>query len=159
MENTWVGTVLLRIPYTAGTGTAIANDGADAMNMLLVRVDTADGASGWGEAFGHSVCRVTQEAIDTVIAPQLLGRDAADINGISHNLQQMLHIYGRSGSVRYGVSGIKIALWDIAGKQAGLPFYRLFGRGERNRPLPPRRPANARSLQGRGAAVRWLSIT
>ena len=42
-------------------------------------------------------------------------------------LQQKLHIFGRGGPVTFGLSGIDIALWDIAGKAAGLPVHKLLG--------------------------------
>ena len=42
-------------------------------------------------------------------------------------LRRNLHIFGLSGPVAYALSAIDIALWDIAGKVAGLPVHRLFG--------------------------------
>ena len=42
-------------------------------------------------------------------------------------MQQTLHLFGRSGAVMYALSGIDIALWDIAGKVAGKPLYAMFG--------------------------------
>ncbi len=50
-------------------------------------------------------------------------------------LQQKLHIFGRGGPVTFGLSGIDIALWDIAGKAAGLPVHQLLG-GSRMAKLP-----------------------
>ena len=62
-----------------------------------------------------------------MIAPLLIGRDATDIPGLMQDLQRNLHIFGRNGSVSYGLSGIDIALWDLAGKRTGLPLYQMLG--------------------------------
>ena len=42
-------------------------------------------------------------------------------------LQQKLHIFGRSGPIIFGLSGLDIALWDIAGKAAGQPVHKMLG--------------------------------
>jgi L-alanine-DL-glutamate epimerase-like enolase superfamily enzyme len=41
-------------------------------------------------------------------------------------LQRKTHTYGRSGPIFYGLSGIDIALWDIAGQIAGKPIAKLL---------------------------------
>jgi L-alanine-DL-glutamate epimerase-like enolase superfamily enzyme len=51
------------------------------------------------------------------------------------DLQRKVHLLGRSGPVMYALSGIDIALWDIAGKAAGQPVYKLLG-GKERRDLP-----------------------
>jgi L-alanine-DL-glutamate epimerase-like enolase superfamily enzyme len=102
-----------------------------ALEMLLVRVDTDEGVTGWGEGFGHRIWSATRAAIDNVIAPACIGKDPRAINTLMTDLTRTLHSAGRHGAMTFGLSAIDIALWDIAGKIAGLPLYRLLGGGER----------------------------
>ncbi len=95
--------------------------------MLLVRVETDAGLVGWGEAFGHGAIPATTAAMESLVAPWMIGRDAADIAGTMRAAQQAMHLYGRGGPVTYALSGVDIALWDLAGKAAGLPLHRLLG--------------------------------
>jgi L-alanine-DL-glutamate epimerase-like enolase superfamily enzyme len=97
------------------------------IDMLLVRVDTDDGVTGWGEAFGHRIFPATRAAIDTLLGPLCVGRDAGQVLALGDDLQRLLHGVGRNGPAIYALSGLDIALWDIAGKVAGLPLYRLLG--------------------------------
>ena len=123
-----VETILLQIPYDIGGGPrAIAGQPAPGLAILLVRIDTDDGITGWVEAFGHAVAPATKTVIDTMIAPMLLGQDASRIGGLMLDLARRLHLFGRNGPVIYGLSGIDIALWDIAGKRARLPLCQLLG--------------------------------
>ena len=127
-----VKTLQLQVPFTGVARTGIDSASATDMAILLVRVSTEDGLVGWGEAFGHGCCPATQSAIDTLIAPALLGADATDIAAISQAMQRRFHLFGRTGPVRYGLAGVDIALWDLAGKAVGLPLYRLLGGGARH---------------------------
>ena len=83
---------------------------------------------GWGEAFGHRIFHATRAAIDTLLGPMCVGRDPRDITALTDGLQRVLHGVGRNGPTLYALSGIDIALWDLAGKAAGQPLYRLLAR-------------------------------
>jgi L-alanine-DL-glutamate epimerase-like enolase superfamily enzyme len=97
------------------------------MNSLWLRVITDQGLEGWGEAFGHASAAVTRAALDTQLAPAILGQDARDIAGLRQRLGKAFHGFGRNGAHVFCLSALDIALWDIAGKAAGLPLWRLLG--------------------------------
>ena len=131
-----VETIALRIPF--GHGGAPAGWGGrawSALDTLLVRVDTEDGLTGWGEAFAYSCLGSVKAAVDGMVAPIAVGRDAGDIAGLMRELQQALHLFGRYGITMFALSGLDIALWDLAGKAAGLPLCRLLG-GAAGRQIP-----------------------
>jgi D-galactarolactone cycloisomerase len=99
----------------------------DRLEILLVRVETEDGLVGWGEAFGHAAIPATRAALDTTVAPLVIGRDADDIEALSRSILHSVHLLGRNGPHVYAYSGIEIALWDIRGKRAGKPLHALLG--------------------------------
>lgn len=127
-----IETMVLRIPYTSGGPSDTEVWGGkpwQTADVLLVKVSTDEGVAGWGEAFGYNVIPATRVAIDQILAPMCIGRDALGIETLMQEIQQKLHIFGRSGPVIFGLSGIDIALWDVAGKVAQQPVHRLLGGG------------------------------
>ena len=132
MKITRVESIVLNLPMIIdGATPSLGGRPRTSIDMLLVRVDTDAGITGWGEAFGHRIFPATRAAIDTLLGPLCVGRDATQVLALNDELQRMLHGIGRSGPAIYALSGIDIALWDIAGKAAGLPLYRLLGGGPR----------------------------
>ena len=130
MKITRVEPIVLTLPMLIDGATPMLGGRArTSIDMLLVRVDTDAGITGWGEAFGHRIWPATRAAIATLLGPMCVGRDPSDIVAIGDELQRVLHGVGRNGPTIYALSGIDIALWDIAGKVAGLPLYRLLGGG------------------------------
>ncbi len=128
MKITKVDAIPLRIPFDHGGRPAgWGGHPWSAFDMLLIRVETESGIVGWGEAFSYNCRRAVQGALEDMIAPIVVGRDAADISRLMHELQQTLHLFGRYGITIFALSGLDIALWDIAGKAASLPLCRLFG--------------------------------
>jgi L-alanine-DL-glutamate epimerase-like enolase superfamily enzyme len=97
------------------------------LKTLLVRVDTDEGIVGWGEAFGYNAIPATKAAIETMVAPNAIGRDPTRISELMAELQLALHLFGRYGVTMFALGGLDIALWDIAAKAAGLPLARLIG--------------------------------
>ena len=108
------------------------------IDMLLVRVDTDAGITGWGEAFGHRIFPATRAAIDTLLGPLCVGRDPSQIVALTDELQRVLHGVGpeRAHDLR-----------ALGHRHRALGHRR---QGRRPAPLPPagrqppRRPAGLR---------------
>jgi len=133
MKIVAVETSVVAMPFEmGGPHTRFAGQLWDRLEILLVKVETEDGFTGWGEAFGHAAISATKAAIDTIIAPLMLGRDSRDINRITREILHGTHLLGRNGPFVFGFSGVEIALWDLAGKRAGQPIWRLLGGAERH---------------------------
>lgn len=104
-----------------------------AMDTLLVRVETDAGLTGWGEGFGFTLVQTTKDALERLVAPACIGADARDIDGLMTGLFRRFHNFGRNGPVTFALSGLDIALWDLAGKAAGQPLHALLGGARRDR--------------------------
>jgi L-alanine-DL-glutamate epimerase-like enolase superfamily enzyme len=121
-------THLIRVPCDIGSApTAFSGVNWASIDTLFLRVVTDQGIEGWGEGFGHAACPATRAVIDTQLAPAVLGEDARDIRGLMTRMAQRLHLFGRNGPHVYALSALDTALWDLAGKAAGLPLWRLLG--------------------------------
>jgi L-alanine-DL-glutamate epimerase-like enolase superfamily enzyme len=106
-------------PYGSAGGMQAVRGG------LLVEIDTDTGISGVGEAGvgGGS----TRHVVETQLRPMLIGEDPLLIEALWQKMFARTRQFGRRGVVMNALSGIDIALWDIAGKVAKLPLYRLLG--------------------------------
>ena len=94
----------------------------------LVEVSTDDGVTGWGECFGPGNVALGNKAIvEKVIAPMVVGMDPMDRDVIWHKVYNLLRDHGQQGMSMQALSGVDIALWDIAGKVTGQPLHRLLG--------------------------------
>ncbi len=109
------------------TGVRTIVTAPEGVNLVVVRVDTSEpGLYGLGCATFTQRFAAVVAAVDQHVAPLVLGRNPADITDIG----RMLHFssYWRHGPVlNSALSGIDMALWDIAGKRAGRPVYELLG--------------------------------
>ena len=127
--------ILIAVPFAYGGPAQTGPNAFTSMDTLFIKVETDAGITGWGEAYGMRTCRVTRMALETLVAPLALGRDPSDIAGLMGNLQRRLHNSGRNGPIGFALAGLDIALWDIAGKAAGQPLWRLLG-GQAAAPVP-----------------------
>jgi mannonate dehydratase len=109
------------------TGVRTIVTAPEGVNLVVVRVDTTDdGLYGLGCATFHQRFAAVVATIEEHVAPLVIGRHPADISDIT----RMLHYssYWRNGPVlNSALSGVDMALWDIAGKRAGMPVYELLG--------------------------------
>src|SRR5580765_6843364 len=99
MKITRVETRVLNLPMLIdSTATPMLGGRArTSIDMLLVRIDTEAGISGWGEAFGHRIFPATRAAIDTLLGPMCVGRDPGHISALHDDPQRGLHGVGRNG--------------------------------------------------------------
>jgi L-alanine-DL-glutamate epimerase-like enolase superfamily enzyme len=121
-------------PYSLQAGNpgcilCVGDKGLPVADSLLVKVTTDLGVEGWGEAFGFRAVRSAKLAVEELIAPLCIGKDATQITPLMREVQQRLHIFSRTGPLFYGISAVDIALWGIAGKVANAPVGRLLGSG------------------------------
>ena len=133
-----VTAIPLEIPFSPfGTdgqeASGWAGNAWKALSILLVRVETTDGLVGWGEAFSYNCLRPVAAAVEDMIAPLAVGRDARDVQAINQDAQRALHLWGRYGITLFALSGLDIALWDILGKAAGQSLATLLGGRTRDR--------------------------
>jgi L-alanine-DL-glutamate epimerase-like enolase superfamily enzyme len=127
-----IETFALRIPFKRGAkfaAAAWADKGLPAADSLLVKITTDQGLTGWGESFGFRTVMLTKRAIDEVIAPLCIGQETGRIAPLMLDIQRKLAVFGRNGSLFFGLSAVDIALWDIAGKAANAPIVQLLGGG------------------------------
>jgi D-galactarolactone cycloisomerase len=100
----------------------------------LVEVETDDGVIGWGECFGAgNIALANKGIVELVIQPMILGMDPLDRDVIWHKVYNLMRDHGQKGMPLQSLSGVDIALWDIAGKVAGLPLHKLIGGTHRDR--------------------------
>jgi L-alanine-DL-glutamate epimerase-like enolase superfamily enzyme len=129
VKITHIEPMLIALPYDHGAPKPTLSTGATRtlMDAVYIRVDTDEGITGWGEAFGFGSCPITLEAARIMVAPLAVGRDPTDVAALMGELHRRLQSMALNGPVRYALSGLDIALWDIAGKIAGQPIHRLLG--------------------------------
>src|SRR5271170_6317997 len=92
---------------------------------LIVEIFTDDGHVGTGNA--ALAPQVTKQVIDLHLKPLLIGADPWDLEFLWQHMYRKTMAFGRKGIGMTAISAVDIALWDILGKSAKQPVYRLLG--------------------------------
>ncbi|HXJ90276.1 MAG TPA: L-rhamnonate dehydratase [Candidatus Binatia bacterium] len=92
---------------------------------LTVEVFTDDGFVGLGNA--ALAPQITKQTIDLYLKPLLLGQNPWDIEFLWQHMYRKTIAFGRKGVGMVAISAVDIALWDLLGKAAKQPVYRLLG--------------------------------
>ena len=144
------------------------------IDTVIVVLTTDDGLVGYGEAKAPDAPQATKEIIDRLLAGIVLGADARDVTVLWERMYAGMRVRGhRAGFYLEAMSGVDIALWDLAGKAAGVPIIdcsgarfvtscesthraclrSIFTRQTRSLPTLPKKP---RIFKGRDiAALKW----
>ena len=103
---------------------------------ILVRVETRDGAVGWGETYGLVAPGAVIAIIEDLLTEFVVGRDPWDVTAIHDQLYDLMRVRGYTGGFYLdALAAIDIALWDICGKLANQPVAKLLG-GQRRQSIP-----------------------
>ncbi len=117
---------VLRIPLRTPFKTALRS--VERIEDAVIRLDTDDGRSGYGEA--PPTVAITGDSLESIlqalrerIGPGLIGRDVADLDGNCRLVQDAL-----PGN-RSAKAAAEIALYDLHAQSLGLPLYKALGGG------------------------------
>jgi len=101
---------------------------AGPIQWLWVRIHTDEGIIGLGETYPSVLA---EKAVVRRLAPVLLGRNPLEIDRLWADMFLAISYSGWAGAEMRAISAIDIALWDLAGKVAGMPVYQLLGGASR----------------------------
>ena len=114
--------VPLKQAVTQGLGSVTKRD------TVIVKVTTAGGLTGYGESYNGRAPLAVAATVNTTLRDLLTGMDAAATTEVWARFERrVLASHGTCAACVCAMSGLDMALWDVAGKAAGLPLYRLLG--------------------------------
>lgn len=145
-----VSSFVLHVPVT-GASIADSTHTVTHWGVVGARIETDDGLVGYGYTGTHAHLASDQlitRAIDTCLAPMLIGEDAGDIQRLWFKLarQPALQWVGRAGILTLAHAAVDVALWDLKAKAAQQPLWRLLGGASKER------------VRAYNTDIGWLSI-
>jgi len=98
------------------------------INTVIVRITIDNGLVGFGEAKAPVTPEATREIVRDLLAPLVLGADPLDIDVLWERMYGAMRLRAHlSGFLLEAISGVDLALWDLAGKALGVPACKLLG--------------------------------
>src|SRR6266436_2142446 len=97
--------------------------------LVVVEISTDEGIAGLGYSlvFGGGGAEAVHAYLETRLRPALIGEDPLFVERLWEKMFRTDMGMKKQGVVAYALSALDIGLWDIAGKAAGLPLYKLWG--------------------------------
>ena len=129
IKITGIETDVLKRPPGSPYYDAIHSFGTESGSVVL-RIRTDAGITGWANSSFGTIAggpRVVQAILEEEVKPVLLGKDPAFPRRIRADLWKALEYQGVSGATQFAIAAVDIAIWDILGKNAGLPVYKMLG--------------------------------
>jgi L-alanine-DL-glutamate epimerase-like enolase superfamily enzyme len=96
----------------------------DVLRHVFIELHTDEGVNGWGAAFSsRPQCLGALEWLKKFV----VGENPLEVERVTEKLHQITYWFGRGGAMTHAISGINIALWDVAGRALGQPVSVLLG--------------------------------
>ena len=114
----------VRVPYKRVESSSLINRGG--ITDVIVKITTDTGIVGWGECTRAADTAGIESAVLNM-APLVIGRDPWDKEAIHRDLAVYAVWAFQPMTGNFAFAGIDTALWDICGKAAGQPIYRMLG--------------------------------
>jgi L-alanine-DL-glutamate epimerase-like enolase superfamily enzyme len=130
MRITGLDCLLLRVPLDRPITAPGAGERGrlDHVFVLVIHLDTDAGLRGLGFAYAlEGGGRALRAVAEDDLAPLVIGEDPLDHERLGAKVYWRLQSVGRRGLVAQAYSAVDLALWDLKGKAAGLPLYKLLG--------------------------------
>lgn len=134
MEVDAIEAIPLSYPLGEGNGYGSARGTVEQRTSTLIRVESASGVAGWGEAFGppQTIATLISELLSDII----VGMDPFEVESLCEKNYAGLYHFGSSGLIQSAISGVDVALWDLLGRELGQPIAQLLGGFERTEVTP-----------------------
>ena len=129
IKITGIETDVLKRPPGSPYYDAIHTFGTDAGSVVL-RIRTDAGITGWASSSFGMIAggpKVVQTILEEEVKAVLVGKDPAFPRRIRADLWKALEYQGVGGATQFAIAAVDIAIWDILGKNANLPVYKMLG--------------------------------
>ncbi|MDR1931977.1 MAG: mandelate racemase/muconate lactonizing enzyme family protein [Spirochaetales bacterium] len=127
MKITDVTAYALKAPVE--TETCFSQAWISLRSSVIIRIDTDEGVTGWGESLCHGgqPPEMAKVIITSWLKELVIGRDPFDVEVLWEEMYNRTRPVGQAGIMINAISGVDIALWDIIGKALRQPIHRLIG--------------------------------